>query len=204
MAIPLTAYLSKYGYYEGFDVVPDSIDFCKNHITPSFPNFNFQVADVYNSYYNPQGSQRAESYQFPYPDNSFDLVFSTSVFTHMLPEGIEQYLREIHRVLKLNAYAFNTYYLLNDETVTAIDNRKTKIRFPFNMGNYYSGYKNVAECLVAFNCQDIITFHNRTGLIMEGDIHYGHWRHSATTYPTYYSSQKEYMGYQDLIVARKI
>ena len=39
-----------------------------------------------------------ENYRFPYDDNSFDMVCSTSVFEHV--QGYKKSLREIYRVLK--------------------------------------------------------------------------------------------------------
>lgn len=39
-----------------------------------------------------------QEYRFPYPDDTFDFVFSTSVFEHVL--DYERSFREIHRVLK--------------------------------------------------------------------------------------------------------
>jgi SAM-dependent methyltransferase len=85
MAIPLTKYLSKEGGYWGFDIVKSGIDWCQSHISPRFNNFHFQHSDVYNSHYNPTGKVRAQNFRFPFNEESFDFVFLTSVFTHMLP-----------------------------------------------------------------------------------------------------------------------
>ena len=41
LAIPLTSYLSENGSYEGFDIWPESIDWCRKAITPRFPRFRF-------------------------------------------------------------------------------------------------------------------------------------------------------------------
>jgi SAM-dependent methyltransferase len=53
MAIPLTRFLT--GHYEGFDIVRSEIEWCTKNITPRYPNFQFQVADIFNSGYNPHG-----------------------------------------------------------------------------------------------------------------------------------------------------
>lgn len=42
-----------------------------------------------------------------------------SLFTHMLPEGLERYMSEF--VLKNGGRAFMTFYLLNDESLRAIE-----------------------------------------------------------------------------------
>lgn len=64
MALPLTGYLTT-GSYEGFDISVEAIEWCQENISPQFPNFKFQFADVANSKYNPQGRYRARNYKFP-------------------------------------------------------------------------------------------------------------------------------------------
>ena len=83
-AIPLTNFMKDNGSYEGFDIVPKEIKWCQKNISRRFPNFRFQLADVYNKAYNPYGKYKASDYKFPYEDESFDFVFLTSVFTHLL------------------------------------------------------------------------------------------------------------------------
>jgi SAM-dependent methyltransferase len=85
MAIPLTRYLDGDGTYDGFDVVPHGVEWCRRRITPRFPNFNFRWVPVRNDDYNPEGAVVAGEFTFPYDDAAFDFVFLTSVFTHMLP-----------------------------------------------------------------------------------------------------------------------
>src|SRR5262249_40097600 len=65
MAAPLTGYLNCSGCYHGFDIVPEAIAWCRKQITPRFPNFHFQLADVYNPLYHPAGRCRAEDFSFP-------------------------------------------------------------------------------------------------------------------------------------------
>src|SRR5262245_42400478 len=79
----LTSYLRD-GRYEGFDIVARGVDWCRANITSRFPRFRFQHADIYNRTYNPAARWQARDYRFPYADNSFDFVFLSSVFTHML------------------------------------------------------------------------------------------------------------------------
>lgn len=98
MAAPLAAYLSKEGSYEGLDIVVQAVRWCSENITPRYPNFRFVHADIYNKSYNPEGKITAHQYAFPYGEASFDFVFLTSVFTHMLPADVENYLHQVSRV----------------------------------------------------------------------------------------------------------
>src|SRR5687768_6601621 len=120
IAAPLTQYLRQ-GTYRGFDIVPHGIEWCRQRITPRYPNFEFFVADIYNKEYNPGGKQKASEYSFPFPDASFDFVFLTSVFTHMLADDVDRYTAEIGRVLRHGGRCYCTAYLINDAARQSID-----------------------------------------------------------------------------------
>jgi len=117
MAVPLIGYIKGEGLYEGFDIVVEGINWCKKSITSKYPHFHFQVADLYNKEYNPKGKYKASEYKFLYENDSFDFVFLTSVFTHMLPQDMENYFSEIARILKRNGRCLMTFFLLNEESV---------------------------------------------------------------------------------------
>lgn len=53
MAIPFTSFLTS--TYDGFDVVPQGVKWCRSHISRRFENFSFQHADIVNSTCNPAG-----------------------------------------------------------------------------------------------------------------------------------------------------
>ena len=71
IAAPLTKYLTSAGTYEGFDIIEDHINWCKEKITMKFPNFNFKLVDLHNENYNPSGTFRATDFRFPYDDGYF-------------------------------------------------------------------------------------------------------------------------------------
>jgi cyclopropane fatty-acyl-phospholipid synthase-like methyltransferase len=119
VAVPLTAYLSRAGRYEGLDVSPWAINWCKQEISSRYPTFSFQHADVFSAQYFPEGTTRPKDYTLPYDDDQFDVICAMSLFTHMLPEGLERYMSEF--VLKNGGRAFMTFYLLNDESLRAIE-----------------------------------------------------------------------------------
>ena len=78
MAVPLLDYMTT-GKYVGFDIVKGGIDWCTANITPQYPNFKFEHANIYSVLYNPTSSVKVEDYIFPYDDGSFDFIFLTSV-----------------------------------------------------------------------------------------------------------------------------
>lgn len=112
VALPLTQFLSD-GLYDGLDVARDGILWCQENITARYPNFRFQHADVYNNRYNAAGATRAENYRLPFEDNQLDIVFASALFTHMRPEEVQNYLKEIARILSPNGKLWASWFMVD-------------------------------------------------------------------------------------------
>jgi SAM-dependent methyltransferase len=191
MAIPLTEYLSQEGKYEGFDIVKKGVKWCKKNITSKFPNFNFQHIELKNSLYNLDTNQDASKFTFPYPDNYFDFIFLTSVFSHMLPNDVENYLKEINRVLKNSGRCFCTFFILTKEYKQNINKN---FNFPFDKGNYYLMDEKVPEANIAYEedyLRSIILKANLNILSM----HNGYWSGRQ---------KSESLDFQDIIILEKM
>ena len=113
IAFPLR-YVITSGSYEGFEIVRQKVDFLQRVFTPKHPTFRFTWADVHNTHYNPEGSTAANTYRFPYGDDSFDVVFAASVFTHMSPENVAHYFAEAARVLRPSGRCLFSFFLLDN------------------------------------------------------------------------------------------
>jgi SAM-dependent methyltransferase len=86
--------------YVGFDVVHESIAWCRRFIAPlTGGRFEFLHVDVYSAEYNRAGFIKASEFPFPVADRSTDLVFASSLFTHVLEPDAVHYLEETRRVL---------------------------------------------------------------------------------------------------------
>lgn len=172
MAVPLTDILEaeKGGFYEGFDVVRSGVDWCNENIHSRFPHFSFRYVPLKNDLYRADG-ETAEDFRFPYPDQHFDLVILTSVFTHMLPDEVDHYFREIYRVLSPGGKVFATFFVWdNDETTIYSSN----FAFPHDRGNYRLMDEKVKSANVAFNKDWLYKSINETGLRIEHEL-YGNW-----------------------------
>ena len=88
--IPLTHYLTSEATYQGMDINRTGIEWCQEKMSAKFANFRFQQVDVYNKFYNPQGTVRPVDYKFPFESETFDFVTLVSVFTHMPPTDRDQ------------------------------------------------------------------------------------------------------------------
>lgn len=192
MARPLTGYLSS-GRYEGVDIDRNGIDWCVKNITKRFPNFKFQVADVFNKHYNPGGKSKASEYRFPFPDGTFDFVFLTSVFTHMFPEDVENYLREISRVMKNGGRCLITYFILNRESSDLIGAGRSQIDFKSVTPEFYVMDKDVPEDATCFTEEYIRKIYERFGVRIEEPIRYGSW-----------CGREKSLSYQDIVIASKL
>jgi len=130
MALPLTSFL-KEGRYEGFDIDARGVEWCQQHITPQHSHFNFQYVDLYNKYYNSKAATAPSDFKFPYPDSSFDFVFATSVFTHLLPDDAHHYLKEIERVLAPGGTAFLTWFVLTEDRIEQMKSESANADFAY-------------------------------------------------------------------------
>ena len=192
IACALTTYLNQEGSYEGFDIIPEAIDWDNKMITPKFPNFHFQLVDIYNKNYNPKGKYCAWEFKFPYEAESFDFVFLASVFTHMLPKDMEGYLSEVARVLKPNGRCLITFFLLNPESIKLIESKSGILDFQYQLEGYRTVSRKVPECAIAYDEATIRALYERYGLFITQPIHYGSW-----------SGRKSYLSTQDIIVVVK-
>ena len=125
VARALTEYFGAFASYEGFDAAKKPVEWAHKVITPRFPNFHFQTADTFNKRYNPSGKTGASDLIFPYPDNRFDFAFAGSVYTHMLPEEVTNFVAETERVLRREGKSFATFCLLNEKTLPVVDAGKS-------------------------------------------------------------------------------
>lgn len=193
IAVALTRYMNEAGSYEGWDIIPEAITSCRRTITSKYPNFHFQLADVANKAYNPNGAVRASEYTFPYNDASFDFVFLNSIFTHLLPQDLERYLSEATRVLKTGGKSFITYFLLTPEILDRIDRGETRESFIYDGDRFKTVSEALPESAVAYQETYIKKLYKQNGLTMTKII-YGNW--SSKEPP-----QKP--GYQDFVCAEK-
>ena len=190
MAIPLSKWL-RGGRYEGFDVVGPAIAWCREQITPRFPAFRFQVADVKNRLYRPEGKTEPADWSFPYADASFDFVFLTSVFTHMLPAEQERYVQEIARTLAPGGTCFATFFLWNDDAEGRMEHAPSGLRFRHAYDGYRAVFPDNHEAALAIPETDARARFARHGLEVVEPLYPGLWCRPAGT------------TFQDVVLARK-
>jgi SAM-dependent methyltransferase len=191
MAVPFTRYLTAEATYNGFDIVPEGIAWCTKNITRRFPNFKFQLSDIYNKSYNPDGKILAKDYSFPFDNLSFDFIFATSVFTHLLPEDTANYLREASRVLKKGKTGLFTFFLLNKESRECIRDGKSFFKFRLDDQPFSLVTEDMPENAIAYDETWLKGLLHTTGLHIKS-IHYGSW-----------CGREKHLSFQDIVVVTK-
>ena len=193
MALPLSRYLTT-GSYEGFDISREAIEWCQTNITARFPNFRFTVSEVTNRAYGPEVESKASTYRFPYRDRSFDLTFLASVFTHLLPEDLENYAREVARTLKPAGKAIITCFLLNDESERLMKSGASQIVFSSPLRDGPVRVRDAAdpEAAIAYPESMIRGILEASGLTLMEPIYFGSW-----------CGRKDTVTVQDLTILRR-
>lgn len=128
------------------------IRWCQKNISKRYPGFHFLHIDLKNDLYNLKTDRRAKDFVFPYKDEAFDFVFLISVFTHMLPEDVDGYLKQIHHVLKKGGSCFSTFFILNEEVKKRMYD-SNGLRFNVDHGHYRLLHEKVKESNVAYEEQ---------------------------------------------------
>ena len=192
MAAALCNYLNENGTYDGFDVVKRGIIWCNRHIACKHPNFRFAHSDVYNKAFNPRGKIKAAEYRFSYPDDSFDYVFVYSVFTHMTVIDLENYVKEIARVLRPRGRCLITYFLLNAESQRSIERRTSSIDFKPYSKESWSVSLETPEFAIAYDETFITDLYRKYGLRVGPPVYFGSW-----------SNRSNSIDFQDILVALK-
>jgi SAM-dependent methyltransferase len=193
MALHLEKYLDQNGSYAGVDIHRPSIRWCQKNIGARRSNFQFAHIDVRNFAYNPDGTHRAETYQFPFPDRSFDLILLKSVFTHMRPPEVNNYLQEVSRLLRRNGRCLATFFLLNEEQARLASEGANDVEFKYGEGVWRYRLEQSPESAVAYDERYVMELLAQHGLTLRAPVYHGHW-----------AGRKDGLSYQDILLLKMI
>ncbi len=191
MALYLKDYLQPPGGYTGLDINRQAIKWAERAITKRYSNFNFLHLDIRNAAYNPRGQYRAENVRFPFEDKSFDFVLLKSVFTHMQPEEVKNYLREVARLLAPKGVCLATFFLLNPGQERQQSRVPASLTFAFGDELWRYTWKGMPELTVAYSETEVMRMLHDAGLSVNGVFH-GTW-----------SGREDGLSFQDLLLVSK-
>ncbi len=174
-----------------FDVAPILIDWCKQQLEPLLANFHFLVVDVRTPDRNPEGAVAPAASRFPFADNTFDLAPVSSVFTHMLPDEITNYVAELSRVLKPDGSCFLSVFLFDGEAELAVAEGSTIFDFRHAIGPCFTFEPEHPDEGIACQKQWFLELVERNGFRIDV-VQAENWRRV-----------RSYQVSQDYVVARK-
>jgi len=175
-AIALNQILSD-GTYIGIDIDKRSIRACRTNKLLSKKVFSFDLLDVHNAMYNAQGNTPASSYIFPFSDKRFDIIFLISVFTHMLPEDVSNYIKEICRMLKPDGKCLISTFLMN------FGRSFRELSFPHDKERCCIRDNTIPEKAVGYYLDYFEEEYSKHKMILSSEPLIGQWRKSNEVKP---------------------
>ncbi len=159
-----TGILAEFGdvQYLGIDANQDFVRWCQEHIERHHPSFRFVHLDMANDLYNPTGTIGARQLRLPVTDASADVVNLWGVFTNMVPEHVQAYVREIGRILRPQGRCFLTAFAEDDVPEVT-----------FNPSGYVPYACNSPLTCVRYSKQWLFSTFQQHGLQLEEFRHHG-------------------------------
>ena len=182
-AVPLTGYLNREGRYAGFDISKDAIAWCKANISPTHRNFDFEVADIENKYYNPKGIQVVG-----FPLSVSGCVVRCRISYLSVHAHVANYIHEIVRVLKPGGRCLSTFFLLNEESLCLIEAEERNPNFEHKSQSYRTIDAKRPEAAIAYREVFVRDLQKK----LPEPLHYGSW-----------CGRTDYLSFQDVVIAVK-
>jgi SAM-dependent methyltransferase len=193
VALALLDVVGPDGSYDGIDIVPEAVAWCQRRITPIRPTFAFHLADVHNDHYHRRGSTAAEEYRYPFVGERFDLVFLSSVFTHLGTAPTRRYILEAARVLRPGGRFLATFFLLDEIAAAAMHAVDSRYRFESQADGSFTLDHRDPDAAVAHPFASVTAMLAEGGLELVQAPWWGGWSGREDTVG----------GFQDLLLAVK-
>jgi SAM-dependent methyltransferase len=154
------------GQYLGIDIDNELLEWCRRNFDPE--RFDFFQSPHGSSAY--RGAEVKTELRIPRDDNSTDLVFGTSVLTHLLEPEMSEYFSEASRILRPGRCLVMTCKCI-DRNVKTFGNT-----YPHRIGNAYVQSSSTPEAAVAYESEFLLSFIKERGfsnaeiLVGDGDI----------------------------------
>jgi SAM-dependent methyltransferase/tetratricopeptide (TPR) repeat protein len=196
IAYPLTFYLEG-GRYVGLEIVKHMTEFCTAHVTPLAKpgtSFEFMHLDCYNEFYNPDSKNQLADVEFPNLGD-FDIVFMSSVCTHLEDRELQLYFQKAAKWLRPGGTFWATFFLIDKAAENQLRHFRHRSSLPFDLTgsgpDYYLDARR-STLAVAYYPDYVRSKLAESGL-RPTSIYFASW-----------SGVRKEGGTQDLIVAKKV
>ena len=183
------------GQLIGSDIHKPSIDWAQKHLGTRFGGHKFIHMDIYSAAYYPKGKLNAQEWFDSFVEKDFDVVVAKSLFTHLLPEEVDIYLRGIADRLRIGGKALLTFFILNEEQQRLAALGKNRMLFhPYSEDKRCAVYRPQAPtAAVAYEQNYLEKRFRDVGFKVEGWSRY----HGAWT------GGPDALSFQDIIAVEK-
>ena len=118
----------------------------------------------------------------------------TEVLLQLRPPEVENYIREINRVLKIGGRCFATYFLQTPETKALGAARRGSLNFVHRCDGYWiDNPDEVHEAAICYDESHLLDLYQRCGLQPIGPVRRGSW-----------SGVTNYTSYQDIVIVDRL
>jgi SAM-dependent methyltransferase len=186
MGLSLKDFLRPPGSYLGIDISSRAVHWGQRNITSRANHFRFVHVDIQNDAYNRRGRESADTVLLPLSAGRFDIVLLKSVFTHMRPPAVANYLGQIASHLSEHGVCLATLFLLEGDERTG--RGRASIDFRFGDDRWRYAYEGMPELAVAYPYQAFAAMAARADLRIQ-QVFSGSW-----------SGTDESLSYQDIVL----
>jgi SAM-dependent methyltransferase len=152
------------GAYVGVDIDLEAINWCRENYDAE--RFRFHHSTDGSVSYNQEGVAKT-SYKIPEADDTFDLIFSNSLLTHLLETELGNYLRETYRLLRAGGTMMHSHF--NMEHLPASYGKRHT--FSYRLGNAHIESEEQPEAAVAYNTQYLFDLCRQVGFSSSEIVH---------------------------------
>jgi SAM-dependent methyltransferase len=111
---------------------------------------------------------------------------------HMRPAEVDNYLREVARLLKNKGRCLATFFLLNEQQARLAREGKNALKFDYGQGVWRYRYEHSPESAVAYEESYVLELLDKHALTLKAPIYYGHW-----------SGREDGLSFQDILLLEK-
>jgi SAM-dependent methyltransferase len=166
----------------GMDIMPEVIEFCRDHVTAAFPNVSFELIEGANTHYDKfidRPAARSKREIIDIYGASFSKAYAFSVFTHVDQPDFPTLLSFVKDLLADHAEFLFTCFILTAYSRAAIRNQTATFKFgdmAFESNEkIFVGNRRDRLAFIAYDIGFLEDMIHRAGFVI-AHVHYGAWR----------------------------
>jgi SAM-dependent methyltransferase len=180
------------GELVGTDIHKPSIEWAQRTITRRVPSFRFVHSDIYSPAYWPQGTLSLDAWLPGFAERDFDIVVAKSLCTHLLPDELDIYLKDISTRLTATGKALITFFILNPAQEELKSSNQISFTKPEPGASYAVRHLAAPTAAVAYEESYLIERLKQNGLTVQDSIYFGYW-----------TGREDALSFQDMIVVAR-